>query len=111
MSVAEEGRFRVLRLLEQSPDLSQRQLASELGVSPGAVNFCLLALGEKGQVQIGNVRGAENKMRYAYVLTPKGISEKPQLTGAFLKRKLAEHETLKAETQAIEAEAGREQSG
>lgn len=108
-SDAEDVRFRVLRLLEDSPELSQRQLAAELGVSVGAVNFCLRALVEKGQVKIRNFRASDNKLRYAYILTPQGIAEKTRLTGAFLKRKMAEYEALKAEIAAVEAELQRGQ--
>ena len=61
----EEIRFRVLRLLESRPDLSQREIARELGVSLGGVNYCLRALADKGQVKIRNFRAADNKLRYA----------------------------------------------
>lgn len=101
-SPSEDVRFRVLRMLEERPDLSQRQMAEELGVSLGAVNYCLKALVEKGQVKIRNFRAANNKLRYAYVLTPGGLAEKTRLTGRFLKRKLAEYEALKAEIEAIQ---------
>lgn len=108
-SDAEDVRFRVLRLLEDCPELSQRQLAAELGVSVGAVNFCLRALVEKGQVKIRNFRASDNKLRYAYILTPHGLAEKTRLTGAFLKRKIEEYEVLKAEIAAVEAELRRGQ--
>lgn len=101
-SPSEDVRFRVLRMLEERPDLSQRQMAEELGVSLGAVNYCLKALVEKGQVKIRNFRAANNKLRYAYVLTPGGLAEKTRLTGRFLKRKMAEYEALKAEIEAIQ---------
>ena len=90
--------------MEASPDLSQRDLAVELGVSLGAVNYCLRALVEKGQVKVRNFRASDNKLRYAYVLTPQGIAEKTRLTGAFLRRKMVEYEELKAEIAAVEAE-------
>lgn len=95
-------------MLEEQPDLSQRQMAEELGVSLGAVNYCLKALAEKGQVKIRNFRAANNKLRYAYVLTPGGLAEKTRLTGRFLKRKMAEYEALKAEIEAIQESLGRE---
>jgi len=102
--VPENVRFRVLRILEKNPDLSQRQIASALGVSLGAVNYCLRALIEKGQIKVRNFQSSNNKMRYAYILTPRGVREKARLAGAFLVRKVAEHEALKAEIAALNEE-------
>ena len=99
--VPDDVRFRVLRVLQDRPYLSQRQIAVELGVSLGAVNYCLRALTEKGQVKVSNFRSSNNKLRYAYILTPRGVAEKARLTGAFLKRKVAEYEALKAEIEAL----------
>ncbi|MCI5073633.1 MarR family EPS-associated transcriptional regulator [Oricola sp.] len=100
----EDVRFRVLRLLQDNPEYSQRDIAQALGVSLGAVNFCLNALAEKGHVKVKNFRAADNKLRYAYLLTPKGASEKAALTARFLKRKLREFEALKAEIEALRDE-------
>lgn len=100
-SVSDDVRFRILRVLEGKPNLSQRQIAIELGVSVGAVNYCLRALAEKGQIKVRNFRSSDNKLRYAYFLTPRGVAEKTRLTGAFLKRKMAEYEALKAEIEAL----------
>ena len=100
-SVSDDVRFRILRVLEGKPDLSQRQIAIELGVSVGAVNYCLRALAEKGQIKVRNFRSSDNKLRYAYLLTPRGVTEKTRLTGSFLKRKMAEYEALKAEIEAL----------
>ncbi|MEM9355033.1 MAG: MarR family EPS-associated transcriptional regulator [Pseudomonadota bacterium] len=100
----EDVRFRVLRLLEQNPELSQRDLARELGVSLGAINYSLNALAEKGQVKIRNFRASNKKMRYAYVLTPRGVAERTALTGRFLQRKLQEFEALRNEIAALERE-------
>jgi EPS-associated MarR family transcriptional regulator len=94
----------VLRVLNDQPGLSQREIAQELGVSLGAVNYCLRALVEKGQIKVQNFRASDNKLRYAYILTPGGIAQKAQLTGAFLKRKIAEYEALKAEIEAVKSE-------
>ena len=99
--VQDDVRFRVLRVLQDRPYLSQRQIAVELGVSLGAVNYCLRALTEKGQVKVSNFRSSNNKLRYAYILTPRGVAEKAHLTSAFLKRKMAEYEALKAEIEAL----------
>ncbi|MBN8811840.1 MULTISPECIES: MarR family EPS-associated transcriptional regulator [unclassified Sphingomonas] len=97
----EDVRFRVLRLLEEHPEYSQRDIAHALGVSLGSVNYCLGALIEMGHVKLGNFRSSSNKLRYMYVLTPKGISEKVSLTSRFLQRKLAEYEALRAEIEAL----------
>ena len=98
----EDARFRVLRLIEERPDLSQRQIADELGISLGSVNYCLKGLVEKGMVKIRNFRSSRNKMGYAYLLTPRGVAEKSALTSAFLARRMREYEALKAEIAAVE---------
>lgn len=100
----EDAHFRVLRLLEQSPELSQREVAETLGVSLGAANYLLRALVEKGQIRIRNFRTSENKLRYAYILTPSGIETKTRLTLGFLRRKYAEYEALKLEIAGLEDE-------
>lgn len=102
--ISEDVHFRVLRVLNDRPGLSQREIAQELGVSLGAVNYCLRALVEKGQIKVQNFRASDNKLRYAYILTPGGMAQKAQLTGAFLKRKIAEYEALKAEIEAVKNE-------
>lgn len=103
-TASDDLRFRVLRVLQNSPELSQREIAGELGVSLGAINYCLRALIDKGQVKVRNFRASDKKLRYAYILTPRGISAKTHLTAGFLKRKLAEYEALKAEIDAIECD-------
>jgi EPS-associated MarR family transcriptional regulator len=103
-SVKEDTRFRVLRLLEENPDMTQREIAESLGISLGGVNFCLRALVEKGLVKIHNFQNSNNKMGYVYLLTPMGIAEKAGLTSRFLKRKLYEYEMLKAEIEALQKE-------
>ncbi len=85
-----------LRLLQTRPELSQRQLSRELGLSLGKTHYVLHALLDKGLVKIQNFRRSDNKLAYAYLLTPKGLSEKLRLTRAFLVRKEAEFEALKA---------------
>lgn len=100
----EDAYFRVLRLLEQNPELSQREVAETLGVSLGAANYILRGLVEKGQIKIQNFRAADNKLRYAYILTPSGIEAKARLTFDFLRRKYAEYEALKAEIEGLEAD-------
>ena len=104
-AVPDDVRFRVLRVLQDEPDLSQREISVRLGVSLGAVNYCLRALTEKGQVKVRNFRSSDNKLRYAYILTPNGIAEKARLTGAFLARKIAEYEALRAEIEALSGDS------
>ena len=109
--VRDEIRLRVLRALEANPELSQRQLAQELGVSLGGVNYALKALIERGFVKADNFRKSGSKVAYLYVLTPKGISEKSALATAFLGRKLEEYEVLRQEIEALRGEVGSHESG
>jgi EPS-associated MarR family transcriptional regulator len=97
-------RFKVLRALEQQPDLSQRQLADMLGVSLGKANYLLRALVEKGLLKARNFRNSQNKLAYAYLLTPSGIAQKAELTRGYLERKTAEFEALKGEIERLKAE-------
>lgn len=94
--------FELLHLLEQEPGLSQRELAKRLGISLGKVNYCLKGLLEKGAVKLGNFRASRNKLRYVYILTPKGIAQKTTLTRHFLQRKIEEYERLKAQIELLE---------
>ena len=89
--------FEVLRKLNAKPEYSQRDLAGDLGFSLGKLNYCLKALQAKGLIKIQNFKNNPDKLRYMYVLTPKGISEKAKLTLNFMKRKFAEYEELKKE--------------
>ena len=100
----EDTNFRVLRILKENPDLTQRELAKKLGVSVGSLNYCLKALIEKGWVKMQNFSQSKNKFGYVYILTPKGISEKAALTTNFLKRKLSEYESLKLEIASLQSE-------
>tara|TARA_B100001758_G_C17743685_1_gene271689 strand:- start:98 stop:406 length:309 start_codon:yes stop_codon:yes gene_type:complete len=92
-----EDHFQILRKIEKNKDVSQRDLAIELGFSLGKLNYCLKALKEKGLIKIENFKKNPKKINYIYVLTPKGISEKTRLTLNFMKRKLTEYEELKKE--------------
>ena len=107
----DELRLKVLRALEVNPELSQRQLAAELGVSLGGANYALKALMERGFVKAKNFRKSGRKAAYLYVLTPKGVVEKTSLAAAFLGRKLAEYEVLKQEIEALKGELGSDDSG
>lgn len=99
-------RYRILKQLEANPAISQRELADATGVSLGRVNYCLRALIEKGLIKVDNFRRKDNKLAYAYLLTPAGIADKIVVTHRFLQRKLAEYDALKAEIEALRNEAG-----
>jgi EPS-associated MarR family transcriptional regulator len=100
----EEAHLRILKIVSEKPDISQRQLAVRLGVSLGKTNFLIKALLEKGLIKAGNFRRTENKLEYLYLLTPKGVGEKLRLTRAFVIRKEAEYEALRAEILALKRE-------
>jgi EPS-associated MarR family transcriptional regulator len=102
--IQEEARFQILRLLHENPELTQRELGERVGISLGAVNYCLRALIERGLVKASNFSRNPNKLGYAYVLTPAGIAEKTLLTGRFLKRKVEEYEALKLEIEVLSRE-------
>ena len=100
----EDVRFRVLRLLQENPEMSQRDIAVAVGISVGGVHYRLNALIDKGFVKLGNFTAAQDKRRYAYILTPKGLSEKGALASRFLKRKREEYDALKTEIESLESE-------
>ena len=89
--------FNVRRKIRSKPNSSQRELASELGFSLGKLNYCLKALKDKGLIKIKNFSRDPNKLRYAYILTPKGVAAKTRITLNFMKRKMNEYDELKAE--------------
>ena len=94
--------YYLLKLIEENPEISQRQLASELGLSLGKANYCLRALIGKGLVKAENFRNNKNKLAYAYLLTPEGIEEKARITIQFFRRVETEYETLKLEVEQLE---------
>ena len=102
-----DSHYKLLRLLDQDPSLSQRQLSRALGISLGKTNYCLKALIEKGWIKANNFRRSENKLGYAYLLTPEGIEQKARLTRQFLKRKMEEYEELRQEIRQLKREAFR----
>ena len=97
----EDTYFRVMRILQENPDFTQRELAEKLGVSVGGLNYCLNALMDKGWVKMQNFQNSKNKFKYVYLLTPQGIAEKVALTSRFLERKIQEYETLKIEIESL----------
>jgi len=107
-SIDPDLHFRVLHLLEEEPDLTQRELAQKLGISLGGVNYCLKALIEIGHIKVNNFRKNPNKAIYLYLLTPQGIAEKTKLTGEFLKRKIYEYQTLKKEISLLKSKLSKD---
>ena len=103
----EEVHYRLMRLIEERPELTQRQVAQELGVSLGKVNYCLQALVGKGHVKFANFRRNPNKRYYTYLLTRAGIEAKADMTLEFLRRKMTEYDRLKREIDALTAEAAK----
>ncbi|MGB3742376.1 MAG: MarR family EPS-associated transcriptional regulator [Castellaniella sp.] len=100
-----ESHLKALRLLESNPDLSQRELAQALGISLGKANYCVRALLDKGLIKMQNFRSSDNKLNYAYLLTPAGIAAKAELTRSFLKIKTREYEILKQEIEQLRRES------
>ncbi|KAA8978327.1 MarR family EPS-associated transcriptional regulator [Halospina sp. K52047b] len=106
--LTDSDRYQLLRALEQNPNLSQRQLATELGYSLGKLNYCLKALKDKGWVKVENFRNSQNKTAYFYQLTPAGVTEKARVTRRFLQRKLEEHQQIEQEIEALKQEVARQ---
>jgi EPS-associated MarR family transcriptional regulator len=102
--VEDEIHYKLLKVLDESPDVTQRELAAKLGVSLGKANYCLRALMGRGWVKMANFRRSPNKMGYAYLLTPRGIDEKARFAVHFLRHKLDEFDALKAEIQRLKME-------
>jgi EPS-associated MarR family transcriptional regulator len=100
----EDTNFRVLRMLQDNPDMTQREIAEKLGISTSGLNYCLKALIDKGWVKVHNFSQSKNKFGYIYVLTPQGIAEKALLGGRFLKRKMTEYNELQTEIEALISE-------
>jgi EPS-associated MarR family transcriptional regulator len=106
--LTDEMRYKLLKLVEGNPEMSQRNVARELGISLGKVNFCLNSLIEAGLIKVTNFKNSQNKAGYMYLLTPRGIKEKARVTGRFLQRKLREYEVLQAEIEQIRSDVLRE---
>ena len=102
----EETHFKVMRLLDQDPSISTREIAKKVGISNGAAYYCVTALVEKGFVKLKNFTQSKNKANYIYELTPRGIRAKAALTVSFLERKRSEYEDLKLEIERLENELG-----
>ncbi|WP_440995018.1 MarR family EPS-associated transcriptional regulator [Arhodomonas sp. SL1] len=104
--MSDTTRYHLLKLLETNPGMNQRQLAEAMGVSVGKVNYVLKGLKEKGLVKAENFRRSDNKLAYLYKLTPKGVTEKVQITRRYLARRMMEYESIREEIAALQAELG-----
>ena len=100
----DEIHYKLLKVLEENPDVTQRELAARLGISLGKANYCLRALMKKGWVKMGNFRRNPSKMGYVYLLTPRGIEEKARFAVRFLRHKLQEFDALKSEIERLRLE-------
>lgn len=100
----EDARLRALRLIEANPRITQREMAGELGISIGATHYMLRALVERGLLTVGRFSASSNKQAYAYVLTPRGVTEKTAIAARFLVRKRQEYEALRLEIEELGAE-------
>lgn len=101
---ADEMHYKLMRLIEANPELSQRDVARELGVSLGKVNYCLQALIEKGWIKAANFKNSQKKAAYMYLLTPRGLQQKAELTLHFLQVKVREYEALSVEIKRMRLE-------
>jgi len=103
-ALSDDVHYRLLKLLEERPDASQRELSEVLGISLGKINYCVKALLSQGWIRATNFKNSKNKLAYAYLLTPSGIDAKTRITARFLKGKIAEYEALKQEIARLQAE-------
>ena len=102
----QETHFRVIRLLDEDPSISTREIAQKVGISNGAAYYCVTALIDKGLVKLKNFTQSKTKAHYIYELTPRGIRAKAALTVSFLERKRHEYEDLRLEIERLESELG-----
>jgi MarR family transcriptional regulator, temperature-dependent positive regulator of motility len=102
MNPREQAHFRILKIIETNQDITQRELAGQIGLSLGKTNYLLNALIDKGAIKIKNFRRADNKLRRViYLLTPAGLRERLRLTKGYIARKEAEYDALKSELEAL----------
>ena len=107
----DEAHYKLMRLIEVNPEISQRELAQVMGVSLGKANYCINALIEKGWVKARNFRKSDNKLAYAYLLTPRGVRQKAAITAQFLHRKMDEYESLRKEIDELRREVASHRNG
>ena len=106
-----EINYKLLKLLEEQPNLTQRQMAKKMGISLGKFNYCLKELVKKGFVKVDRFTSSDNKAAYMYLLTPRGIEEKARVTHRFLKRKLIEFDDIKKQIEELKQEMARDGRG
>ena len=99
----EESHYHVFKILEDNPNISQRELAEILGVSLGKANYCIRGMIDKGLIKANNFKNSDNKRAYFYKLTPRGIEAKAKMSVRFLARKIAEYEALRLEIEELKA--------
>ena len=104
MQLTDEVRYKLLKLLGSNPRVSQREVAQELGISLGKVNYCLKSLMNKGWIKATNFKNSRSKIAYMYLLTPRGIKAKAGVTVRFLQRKMGEYDALRVEIEQIREE-------
>jgi EPS-associated MarR family transcriptional regulator len=109
-NLQEDSCFRLIRILKENSDLTQRELAEKLGISVGGLNYCLKALMDKCVVKMKNFANSKNKLGYAYVFTPTGMADKAAITHRFLRQRMDEYEALKAEIEPFKAEVGNDEA-
>jgi EPS-associated MarR family transcriptional regulator len=102
--LSDEVRYSLLRLLEANPTMSQRDVARRLGMSLGKVNYCVQAMVKRGMLKATNFKNSQRKAAYMYLLTPRGIEEKAQVTARFLQQKVREYEEIRADIARIRGE-------
>lgn len=103
--MATDVHYKLMRLLDANPGMSQREVAREMGISLGKVNYCLQALMRKGWIKATNFKNSQNKAAYMYLLTPRGLESKASLTLKYLKIKVLEYEALRVEIEEMRREA------
>jgi EPS-associated MarR family transcriptional regulator len=104
VKAGEEAHYKLMRLIEARPGMSQRDLARELGMSLGKVNYCLRAVVRKGWIKASNFKNSHNKAAYIYLLTARGIEMKARMTVKFLSIKMQEYESLRTEIEQMRRE-------
>ena len=109
-SKTEAAQLSVLRVLSKQPDVSQRALSAQLGLSLGKTHYLLHALLDQGLVKMRNFQRSDSKLAYAYVLTPRGLREKLRLTKAFLRLKEEEFQVLRDTIESLRSELDRSES-
>lgn len=102
--MSDETRYEIIKLLDSNPEMSQRELARTLGISLGKANYCLQALIRKGWIKASNFKNSQNRTAYMYLLTPRGLEEKAQLTLRYLQTKMREYEALRLEIEELRRE-------